>query len=404
MVCRSLLFFMVSRPQKIVIVGCGVVGALVAYELSRPVSASPVSANNIVVIDRQQPAQGSTSAALGVLMGVISSKVKGRSWRLREASIQRYPSLIAELAEQGQAVPFNSQGIVSLCFDEARLPQWETLQAKRSAQGWPLEIWDLQTLQARCPQVDMLSAAVPKLAAVKAAIYSPADAQVNPAQLTAALVAAAKARGVEFYTETQVTQLALAGSRCERVQTPQGDFAADWVILTAGLDSAGLTVDLASSLASEPLALMPVLGQAMEIELPEPLGHADFQPVINGNDIHLVPQGAGRYWLGATVEFPPDSGELIAEVEGLANLQRGAAQFCPAIAQAKIIRTWSGLRPRPVNQPAPVIQPLGENVILATGHYRNGVLLAPATAQMVCELLTHPLAKNQPLAQNQPVG
>ncbi|MEL6455486.1 MAG: FAD-dependent oxidoreductase, partial [Cyanobacteria bacterium J06623_5] len=73
--------------SKIVVVGCGVVGALVAYELNRQLEA------DIVVLDRQPPAQGSTGAALGVLMGVISHRVKGRTWRLREASIRRYRSL-----------------------------------------------------------------------------------------------------------------------------------------------------------------------------------------------------------------------------------------------------------------------------------------------------------------------
>jgi glycine oxidase len=142
-----------------------------------------------------------------------------------------------------------------------------------------------------------------------------------------------------------------------------------------------------------PLQLMPVLGQAIEIQLPAVLGHSAFQPVINGNDIHLVPLGEGRYWLGATVEFPPEDwlhGDVLkAEAAGLENLRRGAERFVGALAQAQVIRTWSGLRPRPVGQPAPVIQLLGtlENVTLATGHYRNGVLLAPATAQQVCELL-----------------
>jgi glycine/D-amino acid oxidase-like deaminating enzyme len=80
---------------------------------------------------------------------------------------------------------------------------------------------------------------------------------------------------------------------------------------------------------------------------------------------------------------------LLPEAELLAAVRQGGERYCGAIAQAEVLRTWSGLRPRPVGQPAPVIKPLGNisNVILATGHYRNGVLLAPATAQQLCELL-----------------
>ncbi|MGB7249035.1 MAG: FAD-dependent oxidoreductase [Phormidesmis sp.] len=366
---------------KIAVIGCGVVGALIAYELSRQFSKA-----DITVLDRQQPAQGSTGAALGVLMGVISSRVKGRTWRLREASIRRYPSLIAELAEQGYSVPFNSQGIISLCFDSDKLPRWETLREKRGAQGWPLEIWSPEQLQARCPHVDIVNRndAQP----VKAAIYSPADGQVHPAALTRALVAAAESRGVTFDWSAEVTGLNRTGDRCTAVQTTQRYIEADWVVLTAGLGSAAIA-HTAPQPASEPLVLIPVLGQAMEIQLPAVLGNPDFQPVINGDDIHLVPLGEGRYWLGATVEFPPDGEMPIAAEAELEKVKRGGERFVGAIAHAKILSTWSGLRPRPVGQPAPVIKPLGgiENVILATGHYRNGVLLAPATAQRVCERL-----------------
>ena len=371
---------------RIVVVGCGVVGALMAYELSRQLLA------NIVVLDKQRPAQGSTGAALGVLMGAISGRVKGRTWRLREQSIRRYPALISELTEQGYAVPFNTHGIVSLCYDEAKLSRWETLKEKRQAQGWPLEVWSLDELKERCPQVSLGSGSQSNSQAIEAAIYSPADGQVHPQALTSALVAAAQKRGVTFYNNTEVMQLAMSGQRCAQVQTDKGTFEADWVVLTAGLGAAALT-----QLSSEPLELLPVLGQAMEIQLPAMLGKADFQPVINGHDIQFVPLGDRRYWIGATVEFPPENwpkngtkmNPLEAEAEGLINLRRGAEGFAPAVAQATILKTWSGLRPRPVGQPAPVIKPLAgtNNVTLATGHYRNGVLLAPATAQQVCDLL-----------------
>lgn len=374
--------FCFMKP-KVVVIGCGLVGALVAYELSSHIEAE------ICVIDKQLPAQGSTGAALGVLMGIISHKVKGRTWRLREASVRRYRTLITELATQGFVVPFNQQGIVSLCFDEGKLPRWETLKATRQQQGWPLEIWSPEEVRSRCPHLALTSSdesGTPR--SVKAAIYSPADGQVHPAQLTHALIAAAKQRGVTFVFNAEVTQLMMEELSCVAVQTADEngvqDFMADHVVISAGLGSAALT-----QFTNEPLELMPVLGQAMEIQLPTIQGDSAFQPVINGDDIQFVPLGEGRYWLGATVEFPRENVTLAAEKEGLQTLQKGAARFCPAIVNAKILSTWSGLRPRPVGQPAPVIKPLGnlKNVTLATGHYRNGALLAPATAQKVCEIL-----------------
>ena len=369
-----------AKHPKIVIVGCGIVGATIAYELSQKLTA------DIQLLDRQTPAQDSTGAALGVLMAAISGKVKGRTWRLREASIQRHRTLLTELTALGHRIQ-NTQGIVSLCFDLDKLPRWRSLQEKRKTQGWPLEIWSPDELKERCPHIDLSSSSAEdssKTRDIEAAIYSPKDAQVDPAALTQALVAVAKSRGVRCDWNAEVAQLEVKDQRCVAVQTTKERLKADWIIITAGLGSAALT-----QFASEPLALIPVLGQAAEIQLPQALGLKDFQPVINGDDIQFVPLGEGRYWIGATVEFPFEDAALEAQTDGIESLITGAARFCTAIAQAEIVKTWSGLRPRPVGQPAPVIKQLGdiENVILATGHYRNGVLLAPATAMAVCDLL-----------------
>ena len=371
------------QKPKIAIVGCGIVGALVAYELSAKLSAE------IHVFDRHLPAQGSTGAALGVLMGIISSRVKGRTWRLRETSIRRYKTLLAELSEQGHSIQ-KTQGIVSLCFDLDKLPRWESLREKREQQGWTLEIWSPEQTKERCPQIDLVSTtkSTNEPRTVKAAIYSPVDGQVDPAALTKALIAAAQARGAVFHWHTEITQLEMQGDRAIALQTSTDRFQTNWIILTAGLGSAALT-----QFASEPLELIPVLGQAAEIQLPQTLGLKDFQPVINGDDIQFVPLGKGRYWLGATVEFPTEEAALEARADGIESLLKGAERFCSAIAQAQIVKTWNGLRPRPVGQPAPVIKPLGnaQNITLATGHYRNGVLLAPATALAVCDLVSEAL-------------
>lgn len=368
---------MIERQRRVVVIGCGIVGAMIAYELSQDATL------DVLVLDRQLPAQGATGAALGVLMGIISHKVKGRNWRLRRSSVERYPSLIAELETQlQQAIPFNRHGIISLCFSAEKLPRWQSLQAIRAEQGWPLEIWSPAQLKERCPQIET--------AGLAAAIYSPKDGQVHPTQLIQALVEAAKLRGARFEWQAEVTELKTEGLHCHRVCTTQAEYAADWVVLSAGLRTVGL-----SQAAQSPLQMIPVLGQAMAIRLAASLGDRDFQPVINGHDIHLVPNGDGHYWLGATVEFPPDGPDSLAAVpqaELLEEVRQGAIAYCPAIAQAQIEKTWMGYRPRPKGQAAPVITLLSgyENVILATGHYRNGVLLAPATAELVKKMVAPP--------------
>lgn len=143
---------------------------------------------------------------------------------------------------------------------------------------------------------------------------------------------------------------------------------------------------------SSAIDIRPVLGQAIHLKLNYPLGNPDFQPVFTGDDVHIVPYAGGKameYWVGATVEFPPAEGDVVAEPARLDEVMQQAIAFCPALAEATVVRTWSGLRPRPEGRPAPIIGHLPgfSNVLLATGHYRNGVLLAPATAQIIRQIV-----------------
>ncbi|WP_205371077.1 FAD-binding oxidoreductase [Thermoleptolyngbya sp. PKUAC-SCTB121] len=376
---------MPTDGSRVVIVGCGVVGAAIAYELSQ------VNGLAITVVDRQPPARASTGAALGVLMGAISQKTRGRAWNLRQTSLRRYQQWLPELEElTGQRVPVNRQGILLLSY-EADLSKWDALIRLRREQGWTLEHWAPAQVGDRCPQVS--------LNAVTAGIYSPQDCQIDPTALTRALVAGAAQRGVQFDFSSPVASLEFAdatGQRCVGVRTVQGDrLLADWVVIASGLG----TTPLLDALPLPKIDIRPVLGQAMRVKLGEPMGDRTFQPVITGNDIHVVPLGQGEYWIGATVEFPEFAegesassfsqanglGAIAASPAALKTVWEGAIALCPVLAQAEVQHTWSGLRPRPANRPAPVLERLSAcpNVILSTGHYRNGVLLAPATAVWV---------------------
>ncbi len=363
--------------SHVAVIGCGIVGAAIAYELSR------VNGLKITVLDQQPPAQAATGAALGVLMGAISKKVKGRAWQLRQMSLQRYETLIPELVDlTGTQIPFNQQGILMLCFAEEDLVSWEQLVKTRKSQGWQLEIWNAAQVQSNCPQL--------RNERILGAIYSPQDRQVDPSALTKALVAAAEHNGVTFKfgvsvkDVTSVTPDASELRRCCQIHADALTLDVDWLVVAAGLGSTPLTAAL-----KQPVDIKPVLGQALHLRLAYPLGNPDFQPVITGDDVHIVPVGNGEYWVGATVEFADEAGDVVAESALLEKVKQEAVAFCPDLAQATILRTWSGKRPRPEGRAAPVIGQLPgySNVLLATGHYRNGVLLAPATAQAIREMI-----------------
>ncbi|AFZ02125.1 NAD(P)/FAD-dependent oxidoreductase [Calothrix sp. PCC 6303] len=434
--------------MKIVIIGCGIVGSAIAYELSQ------VKGLDITVIDQQPPAQASTGAALGVLMGVISHKTKGKPWRMRQQSLELYERWIPELeAVSGRKIPFNRQGILSLCTAEEDLKGWEYLAKKRKSQGFQLEIWDSVKFQQICPHVNQNK--------VIAAVYSPQDRQLDPTTLTLALVDGALKNGVNFKFgvkvleipvsseagENTLSPLPLSEGVCREISTSEGKITADWFIIAAGLGTSSLTTGLqqkidqkkqgeteqagelsevesnlrpdvlpcprsdfgvsaqsnadahGGSLPPAPFPLIdirPVLGQALHFHVGHALGNPDFQPALTGNDVHIVPCAAGilpttDYWVGATVEFPDEQGKTLpADSELLSSVKQQAIEFCPQLANATITRTWSGLRPRPEGRAAPVIDHLPgfSNILLATGHYRNGVLLAPASAIAIREMIT----------------
>jgi glycine oxidase len=346
-------------------VGAGVVGSAIAYELAMD------SRYEITVYDRDAgPVQenlsrysGGTGAALGVLMAAICKKEKGRNLRRRLVGIDWYDRVIPELELMLDVqIPYNRQGILMMQYagTAQELVTWERLAAVRQCQNRQLEIWQPDKIRSACPQVDVTH--------VAAAVYSPDDRQVHPVRLTQALIAAAQQRGVRFEWNVAIGQT-----------YPDCDV----MVVAAGLGSSGMAR----------LELRPVLGQAIRVRVPKPLGNLEFQPVITGEDTHVVPVvptvGNCEYWVGATVEFETADPSLVAQQAELEALWARAIALIPNLEWAERLHTWQGLRPRPVGRPAPVIEwaDSAKTVLFATGHYRNGVLLAPATAIEVREML-----------------
>lgn len=372
-----------TRSLHVGVVGCGVVGAAIAYELAQ------VPGVAVTVLDSRSPTQWeATGAALGVMLGALSRK--SGSLEMRLDSLRRYETLVPELENlTGEKIPFNRQGILQLCFDQAELTRWQKLVPARSCQGFKLEILDTAAIAARYSEVSrarVRETGQPLLGG----IYSPQDRQVDPVRLTQALVKAAQFQGVAFHFQTTVqgfTRTPVEQNwQVEQIQTNLGEFPVDWLVLASGLGSTLLSRQL-----QQPIDVRPVLGQALHLQLQQPLTGP--RPVISGLDVHLVPVGLGSLWVGATVEWPLDGHPdrvLQSDPHQLEAVRQQAIALCPALATATVIRTWSGLRPRPEGRPAPVLGPMAgyRNVLLATGHYRNGVLLAPATAQKIREMIS----------------
>jgi glycine/D-amino acid oxidase-like deaminating enzyme len=265
----------------VLVIGCGVVGCAIAYELS-------AAGLSVVGIDAGDPAAGSTGAALGVLVGISSRQAGGETVQLRLKSLELFDPLIARLEEDlGRSLPVNRRGILKLLREEEVEAWQETLAARRQA-GYRLDL--LSPAEVGSLQPGLRSD-------LAGAIYSPQDRQVQPKLLTQALLEAAQRKGSRFFFHQPVQKIQRSSDppfRLQTVYTPALTLSAGHVILAAGLGSSPLAKELGLQ-----VPLQAVKGQALRVKAPGiPLG-----PVVTDADLHLVPLGDGSLWVGATVEF-----------------------------------------------------------------------------------------------------
>lgn len=341
-------------------VGAGVVGAAVADELSR-------RGADVVVADMRVPAAGSTQAAAGVLAPWIEAH-SGGLLALGEASLRRYDAFVARAsAEGGVPVEYQRRGTLEVALTG---PQEDALRqdAARYTSTGVTHAWlDASALRAAEPGVGP---------GARAAVLLPEQGYVQARALTDALLRAAGARGVVCHTSTPVTSLTPTSTGVT-AETPAGALHADVAVLAAGSWSGD---DVFRPVAATPVT--PVRGQLLHLEAPAPLSTR----VLWGADCYLVPWMDGSLLVGATVEhvgFDERSTQ-----EGVEGLRRAAAALLPASATATLREVRVGLRPGTADH-LPIIgrASASPRVVFATGHYRNGVLLAPVTAELVADLL-----------------
>ena len=352
----------------VVVIGCGVIGSAIAWELTR-------AGLSVIGLDQAAPASGSTGAALGVLIGVSALQTRGAAANLRLKSLERFDPFIDSIETAlGQTLPVNRRGILHLLKSPADLEAWQETLTVRQEQGFLL-----QGIPGHQPeQIIALQSHLNPAAYAGGGIYSPQDRQVDPSILTHALIGAACQQGAQFFFHQPVTRFKQISGRINAVYTPQHTISAATVILTAGLNSSVLGSHL-----DQPIPLQPVKGQALRVYVPGiPCG-----PVITAEDLHLVPLPSGEMWIGATVEFGATTPGTT--LTGIQSLIHRAVEIYPLLGEAELRSSWMGLRPRPTGQRAPILgfAPAIQNLIIATGHYRNGVLLAPITGAIIRDLV-----------------
>ena len=345
------------------VLGAGVFGCAIARELAaRGATAA--------VIERGQPGQEATGAAAGMLTARAYANPGEPLSELCAEGARRYPALVEELRLETGADPHYTRcGSVRLAAGPEDARAIESLAARHENAGWPVE---------RVAGDRLAELAGAGVRGDGPALAFPDEAILDSRELVRGLRLSAERRGVRFFTETPVTGLRVEGGACRGVRSAREELAAGAVVDAAGA-WAGLAVGDAFAV---PIA--PARGQLVELAA----GAARPRCVLHRDHFYLAPREHGRLLAGATVESAGYDRSVTASA--VESLLRRAADLVPALAGARFVRAWAGLRPT-----APDGLPiLGETPLpgyfLAAGGFRNGILMAPAVAPLLAGAVLGP--------------
>ncbi len=350
----------------VLVVGGGVIGLALAWR-------ARTAGLSVTVVD-PSPGAGASYAAAGMLAPV--SEVTYGEEQLLElnlASARRYPQFVAELEDaSGAAVGYRTEGTVVVALDSGDRAVLADLHAFQTRLGL-----DSELLTGReCKRLEPMLAP-----GVRAGLFVAGDHSVDNRRLAPALLTAAERSGVDV-RRGRVTGLQTDGDRVTGATLDDGDqVSAGTTVLAAGCwsgEMAGLPPD-----ALPPVR--PVKGQILRLRTPTPFLTRTVRGVVAGGHVYLVPRGDGEIVVGATVE---ELGyDTTTTAGGVYELLRDAHALLPGITELELVECHAGLRPGSPDN-APLLGRAGpEGLVLATGHYRNGVLLTPITADAVAELL-----------------
>jgi glycine oxidase len=396
----------------VIVAGGGVIGLSIAWRAAR-------RGFSVTVAD-PSPGQGATHAAAGMLTPVSEATYTEKElFALGAASLERYPGFAAELTSAaGEPTGFRQTGTLQVGYDADDLAVIDELHALHDSLGVPGRRLTARECRGLEPMLDP---------SVRGGLLAEADGSIDPRLLTRALLAAAARAGVQLIRQpvaqlihdaerTRPGQAPGAGSDAERTRpghapapgsTPAGtpdarpqqgtrpgggrvrgvrladgtELTADWTVLAAGWNSAaidGLPADCVPP-------VRPVKGQVVRLRAPDGFLRRTVRGIVKGSSVYLVPRESGELVVGATQEeLGPDTRVTAG---GLWELLRDARTLVPGITELEFTEAVARLRPGTPDN-APILGPCpAAGLVLATGHFRNGVLLTPVTADIITDYL-----------------
>jgi glycine oxidase len=353
------------KTFDVAIIGGGVIGASIAFELAG-------AKLRVVVLDRQQPGREASWAAAGMLSPAPDSPRDLRLVPLGCESLRLYPEFVAAVEEaSGQSAAHAREGTLEIFSAQSAEAERDRRVAECRRLGIVAEPVELDTARQWEEAIGP---------AARAVAWLPEESTVEPRSLMSAVIGAAEHRGVEIRSDCRVTGLLSEGNRCTGVIAGDEDFSAGHVVVAAGSFSSAIAPD--TELFARYAPTRPVRGQMMALR-PEGVS---LRRVLRSERGYLVPRRDGRIVAGSTSE---EAGfEKRVTPAGMRQVFDAALELFPGLAGAEVLETWAGLRPGTPDD-LPILGPTDiEGLVIATGHYRNGILLAPVTAKLVREWIT----------------
>ena len=350
-----------QNKTDVAIIGGGIIGCAIAYELAK-------RQVDVILIEKASRVGTEASwAGAGILTSHASTHEPYPE--LCRASLAMYPALATELkSETDIDIEFIRSGTLSVFFDEAEAAGLIGLAERRVNRGFSAEVLTPE-------QTWKLEPAVSK--SIAGAVLFPEDGHVRNPKMVAALAKGAANLGAKFLLGNPVTEFVRENGRVIGVVVNGETIYADSFVIAAGSWAGNL-----ATLLNFPISISPAKGQIVLLETMPPL----IQRTIDGLGIYIVPRTDGKILLGATVEFV--GYDKTPTVDGVKQMIDAAVVIAPELAQSTFVQTWAGLRPYYKQGPCLGYLPGFDNVVLASGHFKNGILLAPITGQLIAELLT----------------
>ena len=353
-----------GRTYDVVVVGAGIVGLASAWRAAQ-------RGLSVLVVDRDRAGSGASGVAAGMLAPVTEAEFGEEALlALNLAGAARWPAFAAELAEHtGLDTGYRQSGALVVAVDRDDLEEVRRLHSFQRSLGL-----DAEWLGGRdCRRLE------PGLSPrVGGGVLAPHDHQVDPRSTVAALRTAFGAAGGELLEGVRVSGIEESGGSVTGVATAQGTIGAERVVLAAGAWSAELVPD--------PPPVRPVKGQILRLGEPAGSRSALAERIVRTPRCYVVARRSGEVVIGATVEERGFDRAVTAG--GVHRLLEAAREALPDVEERELVETAAGFRPgTPDNAPV-VGRGSLDGLVWATGHHRNGILLAPLTAEAVCALVT----------------